>query len=245
MPLGALGFARVCRREAATPTIPATTSTIAPMAAPMMMVPTTRADKATAGYRFADDMGSRCAVCAYYQPGYSEGQGECALVAGPIRADAMCDMMMPAPAPVVLKGYEVVKSDDSEHLVFGWAYLSVRKDGSEVVDHSGETIDIDELEKAAYEFALTSRESGEDHDGGPISGELVESFVVTDEKLSAMTCNPESGEADDEAFEAVRKNLPRGYWLGFHIADDNAYERAKSSKTAFSIEGSAVRTPVN
>ena len=202
------------------------------------------ADKAMVGYTFAATAETRCAVCAHYKP-YGES-GECELVAGNIRPDATCNLFVAAPDPVVVTvdGYSVVKSDDRLNMVFGWGYLSVRKDGSTVVDHSGETVEIAELEVAAYRFALESRASGEDHDGGPVSGALVESFVVTDEKLAAMTADPETGEPDVDAFAAGRKNQPRGYWLGFYIEDDAAYERAKSSKSAFSIEGTAIREPV-
>lgn len=204
-----------------------------------------KVDKATVAYRFADSPETRCAMCAHYEPGeYTDGAGECGMVAGPIRVDATCDRNMPAtPVALSVDGYSVVKSDDSAHTVYGWAYVTHRADGSQVVDHSGETIDLDELERAATDFVLHSRGSGEDHTEG-ISGELVEAFMVTDLKLSAMTMDPENGQPDDAAFEAVRKALPRGLWLGFYIPDDDAYERAKSSKSAFSIEGTAVREPV-
>ena len=213
-----------------------------------MMPMTTGApvDKARANYRFADTTANRCAMCAFFRAEeYGDsGAGRCSQVGGTIRPDATCDYNAPVEQVALsVDGYTVVKTDDSQHLIYGWGYVTHRADGTAVVDHSGETIDLDELEKAATDFVLTSRASGEDHTEG-IDGALVEAFMVTDEKLAAMTTNPETGTADAEAFEAVRKALPRGLWLGFYIADDAAYARAKSSRSAFSIEGTALRTAV-
>lgn len=221
--------------------------------------------KSQTNYRFdLDVQGQRCGQCRFYLP--VGLPGACRLVAGPIRPDAVCDLFEPqdvpesgseaeriqqrqtddtmAPDQVVamsVKGeYTVAKADDTAQNVFGWAYISISKDGEEVVDHSGEVIDIDELEKASYDFVLRSRVSGEDHDGGEVDGQLIEAMVFTDEKLEALA-KDETGEVDDVALQSLRKSLPLGLWVGFHISDRQAFERAKSGKGAFSIEGTAER----
>jgi len=78
--------------------------------------------------------------------------------------------------------FRVSKVDSDRNLVFGWAYVSITKDGKQVVDHSSEFVDPVDLEDAAYIFNLDFRKSGEMHEGDAV-GELIESFMVTPEKL--------------------------------------------------------------
>lgn len=121
----------------------------------------------------------------------------------------------------------ITKIDSDRNLVFGWAYVSIDKDGEQVVDHSGEAVDPETLEEAAYLFNLDFRKSGEMHQGEAV-GELIESFMVTPEKLDLM------GIAKDGA--------PTGLWVGFYIDDDEIFGKVKSGKyTAFSIQGQATR----
>lgn len=204
-------------------------------------------DKSLVSYRFATDADSRCATCRYFVP-----ESACALVAGDIRPDAVCDVyakgeMWSPPEDAVaysVKGdYSVLKSDDAQQNIFGWSYVSVTKDGEEVVDFSGEILDIDTLEAATYDFVIRSRASGEDHTPD-ISGVLIESVVMTDEKFEAWSMGG-NGQVDQEALDALRKHLPLGAWMGFHIPDRDAYERAIAEKSDFSIEGVARRVPVD
>lgn len=123
--------------------------------------------------------------------------------------------------------YRVAKSDDVQQNIFGWASVVVKTDGTVVTDHHADLIDPVDLEAAAYEFVLDGNGSGEDHNGEPVDGRLVESMVFTPEKLEAMGI-PEG-------------TVPLAWWLGFHIDDADAYARAKTSKSAFSIEGTAIR----
>jgi Putative phage serine protease XkdF len=134
---------------------------------------------------------------------------------------------------VTLSGeFQVAKADDAERLVFGWASVSVAKDGSEVWDSDSEHIPSGDLEQAAYEFVLNSRESGTDHDGGPVRGQLVESLVTTVEKQERMGLEPGS--------------LPVGWWVGFHVDDDDAWSSVTGGdRVMFSIEGMAQREEVD
>lgn len=123
----------------------------------------------------------------------------------------------------------IAKVNEDEHLVFGWASVSVRKDGEQVEDLHGDLIDPQDLEDAAYEFVLKFREANAMHEG-PVVGQLVESFVSTPEKLAAM------GLATDA--------LPTGWWAGWHIDNEEVWAGVKSGKySAFSIEGQAQRVP--
>lgn len=126
--------------------------------------------------------------------------------------------------------YEIAKADDTAQNLFGWASVAISKDGTDVVDSEDDIVDIADLEAAAYDFVLDARGSGEDHNGEPIDGELIESMVFTPDKI--------------EALGLAKGALHQGWFLGFHVPDRDAYERAKKSKTAFSIEGTAVREPV-
>lgn len=108
--------------------------------------------------------------------------------------------------------FQITKADDSRHAVFGFPYIC-EKDGVQVIDHSKEFITKDDLETAAYQFMLGSREGDEFHTT-EVKAQCIESMFVDAEKLAAM------GLKYDEA-EYV------GWWAGFHIDDDDLYEKAK------------------
>ena len=99
------------------------------------------------------------------------------------------------------------------------------------VDLEGDRVALSELERAAYEFNLTSGLADIDHDE-VTHGHLVEPFVVTDEKLEAM------GVPED-----ARASVSKGWWLGFHI-DDATMDRVEAGELSmFSIGGAAKRSP--
>lgn len=156
------------------------------------------------------------------QPGIPESQSTLAPLDVPT--------LHPAAKAVQLQGsYEVAKADDDAQILFGWASVAVTKEGDEVVDAHDDVIAIEDLENAAYDFVLKSRASGEDH-AGQTDGEVVESIVFTEEKL--------------EALGLAKGALPLGWWIGVHIPDRESFERAKTAKQMFSIEGTAVREEV-
>ena len=125
---------------------------------------------------------------------------------------------------------QITKIDEDRRLVFGWASVSVAKDGTQVEDSQGDLIDPEDLEDAAYNFALNFREANAMH-AGPVVGQLVESFVSTPEKLEKMGLAPDA--------------LPIAWWAGWHIEDDDVWAGVKSGRySMFSIEGSAQRVPV-
>jgi hypothetical protein len=132
----------------------------------------------------------------------------------------------------------ITKADKDKRLVFGFAKFSEDPDnrGSYYVDRQGDVIEIEELEKSAYDFVLTSRDGGTMHQTGG-DATLIESFMVTPEKLQKM------GLAEDA--------LPAGWWTGFYVHPVEAGQPdpwdkiTKGEYTAFSIEGEGRRIPID
>jgi hypothetical protein len=124
---------------------------------------------------------------------------------------------------------EIAKTDEKKGLVFGWASV-IKKDGKTVVDRQGDVIESDwEMEKAAYDFTMSSRVGGEEHVRKGVST-LIESMAFTDEKIEAL------GLPDD---------FPRGWWVGFKITDKDVMKGMKEGKyTGFSVHGRGKRTPI-
>ena len=128
--------------------------------------------------------------------------------------------------------YSIMKTDDDKRLVFGWASVSITVEGEQLEDRQEDMIDPEDLEEAAYEYVLKFRDTGEEHISTMRKkGKLVESCVFTAEKQKAMGI-PEG-------------ILPVGWWIGFKIEDDAAWEKVKNGTyKMFSIEGKAHRVPV-
>lgn len=125
---------------------------------------------------------------------------------------------------------EIVKSDPKRRMVYGWAYVAKDADGEPVVDHSGDIIDDpDELERAAIDFVLKSRQGDADHDYKP-SAVLVESIYLDKAKAAAM---------------GLDCPVPTAWWVGFKVEDEAVWKRVESGElTSFSIGGSGHRTPI-
>ncbi len=132
----------------------------------------------------------------------------------------------------IKKNFEIVKKDEESHLVFGWASVAKTKDGRTLIDYQGDMIEPEELEKAAYNFVLNFRNTGEEHNPNlRKKGRLVESIVFTKEKQKALGI-PEG-------------LVHEGWFIGFHIEDPNTWDKVKKGNyMMFSIEGSGERTPV-
>lgn len=125
--------------------------------------------------------------------------------------------------------FKIAKSIEDKRIAFGWASIAKDEAGNDLVDLSDDIIEPDTLENAVYEFVKLYREGGEMHERGGCAT-LVESIVFTPEKMSAMGI-PEG-------------TLPTGWWIGFHVTDDEVWSKVKSGEyPMFSIEGEAVREP--
>ena len=128
--------------------------------------------------------------------------------------------------------YTIAKMDDDKKLVFGWASISYTADGEHLEDLQHDLIDPEDMEESAYEYVLNFRDTGELHNPDMRKkGRLVESVVFTTEKMKAMGI-PEG-------------ILPIGWWVGFKIDDDEAWEKVKNGTyRMFSVEGTGQRVPV-
>jgi len=128
--------------------------------------------------------------------------------------------------------YNIFKSDDDKRLVFGWASVSMTVRGEALEDRQSDIIYPSDLEAAAYEYVLNFRDAGEEHIPElRKKARLVESCVFTEEKQKAMGIPPDT--------------LPVGWWIGFYVDDNDAWEKIKNGTyKMFSIEGTATRVPV-
>lgn len=132
--------------------------------------------------------------------------------------------------PFELAVVDILKSNSDSHLVFGWANVALQADGTEPLDWQGDQIPPEVLEKAAYQFVLKYRQTGEMHEGD-VKGHLVESVMFTKDKMSAIGI-PEG-------------TVPEGWWTGFYIPDDEVCAKIKSGQyKMFSIQGKAKRLKV-
>jgi hypothetical protein len=130
----------------------------------------------------------------------------------------------------------IVKIDNEKRLVFGWASIIKDESGKILLDRQDDFIDSeDELEKAAYDYVLHSRDGGEMHVRRGVA-KMVESVVFTEEKQRALGIPVGS--------------MPTGWWIGFKVNDDRVWEQVKKGEYAgFSVHGTGKREstqlPVN
>lgn len=125
----------------------------------------------------------------------------------------------------------ILKTDPAKRHVFGWAYVTHDKNGDLNIDKSGDFIDeVEEIEKAGYDFVLKSRAGDADHTN--VKGaDMIESIVFTPEKIEKMGLPAGS--------------VPVGWWLGFKVHDDATWARVESGELrAFSIHGKGTRAKV-
>ena len=122
---------------------------------------------------------------------------------------------------------EIAKRDDRKNLVFGWANVAFNE-GGQVEDRQGHLIDVDDLEGAAYNFAVKYRKTGDMHKGDGY-GDLVESLVVTQDKIDRGGFPPE---------------MLGKWWVGFRVPDED-WDRVESGeRSMFSIQGRARLEPI-
>lgn len=133
---------------------------------------------------------------------------------------------------------EISKVDTDKRQVFGWCSVT-SFDGQPVLDRQDDVFPLEEMESSAYDYVLNSRKGGDMHarvrkglttgfDQPLHTSDLIESFVVTPEKLAAMGL-PENA-------------LPHGWWVGFKVHDEHQWDLVKSGKRpGFSIHGRGQR----
>lgn len=119
----------------------------------------------------------------------------------------------------------ISKLQEDKRLVFGWASI-IEKDGSPIVDHQGDVISEDDLEKTFYDFAKNGKSTGAMHEGSGF-GDMVECMVFTKAKQKALGID--LGQV--------------GAWVGFRVPPE-VFAKIKSKEyRAFSIQGTGRRVP--
>lgn len=123
--------------------------------------------------------------------------------------------------------FNVYKARDDERLVSGWANVALDKDGNAPLDWQDDVIAPATLEKAAIQFMLDYRDSGEMHKGNS-RGTVVESIVLTKEK--------------QEAIGIPAGTVPEGWFITVKVHDSEVFEKVKNGTyRMFSIQGTAKR----
>ena len=124
-------------------------------------------------------------------------------------------------------GFDISKAREDEGLVSGWANVAINKDGSVPLDWQDDVIAPETLEKAAIDFMLDYRSSGEMHKGDS-KGTVVESIVFTKEKQQAIGI-PEG-------------TVPEGWFITVKVHDPEVFAKVKDGTyKMFSIQGTAKR----
>lgn len=124
----------------------------------------------------------------------------------------------------------IQKVDEERRTIFGYAYVAKKVDGTQVTDHSGDEVDPANLEEVAYDYVLNSREGDEMHTES-VTAHIIESFVITPEKLEKMGLAPDA--------------LPSGWWVGFYIDSEAVWKKVKDGTLKmFSIGGTGTREEI-
>lgn len=128
--------------------------------------------------------------------------------------------------------FDIMKTDDDKRLIFGWASVAIKVDGEQVIDYQNDLVDPEDLEESVYAYVLNFRDGGEEHIAGlRKKARMVESCMFTKEKMKAMGI-PEG-------------IVPEGWWIGFYVDDDDAWEKVKNGTyQMFSIEGKGIREEI-
>ena len=131
-----------------------------------------------------------------------------------------------------MTAFAISKVDESLQTVWGWASLATDADGTLVVDAQGDVILPAELQKAAHDFVLHSRDGGVMHETTGVAT-IVESLVTTPETIAAL-------------FPTVAKGLiPCGWVVAFKVTDSSVWKRVQSGELSeFSIHGIGDRVPM-
>lgn len=104
--------------------------------------------------------------------------------------------------------------NSDKRLVWAWASVATVK-GQPLVDYHGDIVEIDELQRAAHEYMVKSRDAKYNH-SGRVRGTVVESMVFTKELQDALGIDLEK----------------EGWLVCMFIQDDILWEKIKSGEVA-------------
>jgi len=125
----------------------------------------------------------------------------------------------------------VLKVDDEQGLVYGWAYVST-EDGKLLVDTQGDSIEPIEMEKMATDFMLNSRDAKVMHKGDNV-GQFVHSFPLTNDIMKAFDIYSDregwlvAMKPDNpEIMKAYKSGKYTGFSIGGKAGDVEEYDAA-------------------
>lgn len=123
---------------------------------------------------------------------------------------------------------QILKTDDEQRLVYGWASV-ITEDGKPIVDRQSDVIEADTLVRAVNKFMEHIRVGKMMHKGDQV-GQVVHSMPLT-----------------KEIGEALGVSSSREGWIvALKVFDDEVWSLVKSGQlTAFSIGGKAKRKEIN
>jgi hypothetical protein len=126
---------------------------------------------------------------------------------------------------------QVLKMDDEQRIVWGWAYVST-EDGKLLVDTQGDSIEPVEMEKMSSEFMEKSRNAKVMHNGEVVA-QVIHSFPLTKELMKAFDIYSDregwitgTKVYDDETWEKVRKGELPALSIGGRALDVEEYDAA-------------------
>jgi cation transport regulator ChaB len=123
---------------------------------------------------------------------------------------------------------QILKTDDEQRLVYGWASV-ITEDGKPLVDRQGDVIEADTMVKAVNKFMEHIRVGKMMHKGEQV-GQVVHSMPLTNEIGESL---------------GISSNR-EGWVVALKVFDDEVWSLVKSGQlTAFSIGGKAKRKEVD
>ena len=124
---------------------------------------------------------------------------------------------------------QIQKANLEQRLVYAWVSV-IEENGVPVVDHDGDVIEEQELQKAIHDFMRYYRAGKEMHKQDSWVSEVVEMTVFTKDVQAALGID--LGKV--------------GAFACFKVWDDAVWEKVKSGEyTAFSIGGTAERVEID
>lgn len=140
-------------------------------------------------------------------------------------------IMQQVPVNKSQKEATVLKVDDEQGLVYGWAYVST-EDGNLLVDSQGDSIEPIEMEKMATNFMLNSRNAKVMHKGENV-GQFVHSFPMTNDIMKAFDIYSDregwivAMKPDNEdVMKAYKSGKYTGFSIGGKAGDVEEYDAA-------------------
>jgi hypothetical protein len=132
--------------------------------------------------------------------------------------------------PLFVSSVSIVKSVPAANQVFGWASVANTPQG-EYTDMEGHSVDVSDLEKAAYNSIvhLSKGEAANDTHSSEVFGKMIESMVYTPEKIAAL---------------GLPSDFQQGWWVGLELPPERYQSVVSGDRLMFSIEGSAKLEPV-